>query len=181
MFGPEHPRRDGRGGLSPAPDGLDANQPGFGPFGTSGQHCFDPLFPAFTRIAALNHVRRAVPAVRYGRQYQRPTSIFEQPFVLRGAGELLAWSRILDDQEALCVVNTHGVEARGANTIVDASLNPGTASGFVVVANTAQAAGAPASHPIGSTVPVRRSADGTAFVEIRDVGPSEALVLVNQR
>jgi len=29
-------------------------------------------------------------------------------------------------------------------------------------------------------MPVRRRADGTAFVEIRNVGPSEVLVLVNR-
>ena len=29
-------------------------------------------------------------------------------------GELIAWSRILDDEEALCIVNGHGAEYRGA-------------------------------------------------------------------
>jgi glycosidase len=179
MFGPEHPRRSGRDGLASGAAGLDGNEPGFGPFGTTGHHCFDPAFPTFTRIAAINRVRQQLPALRYGRQYQRPTSIFGQPFALRGGGELLGWSRLLDDQEALCAVNTHGTDARGANVIVDASLNP-SGSTMTVVANTAEVAGAPTSHPAGSSLPVQRAADGTAFVEIRDVGASEALVLVNR-
>jgi glycosidase len=179
MFGPEHPRRSGRDGLAAPPAGLDANEPGFGPFGTAGQHCFDPAFPTYARIAALTRTRRELPALRVGRQYQRPTSIFGQAFVLRGAGELLAWSRILDDQEVLCILNTHGVDARGADVIVDASLN-GPGSTLTVVTNTAQAAGAPTSHPIGSTAPVQQAPDGSTFVAIRDVGPSEVLALVNR-
>jgi hypothetical protein len=100
---------------------------------------------------------------------------------VHGPGELLAWSRLLDDEEALCVVNTHGLEARGADVVVDATLNP-PATALTVVLNTLEAAGAPAvSHPGGSTVPVRRAADGTAFVEIRDLPASEVLVLLNQR
>jgi hypothetical protein len=64
--------------------------------------------------------------------------------------------------------------------IVDAALNP-PGSELRVVANTAEAArGGPAEfHPVGSRVTVQRAADGTAFVSIRDVPASEALVLLN--
>jgi hypothetical protein len=41
-------------------------------------------------------------------------SIFGFPFALPSAGELIAWSRILDDEEALCILNGHGNEARAA-------------------------------------------------------------------
>jgi hypothetical protein len=44
---------------------------------------------------------------------------------------------------------------------------------LTVVANTGT------SHPIGSRLEVRRLADGTAFVEIRGMRPSEVLLLVN--
>ena len=53
---------------------------------------------------------------------------------------------------------------------------------MTAVANTAEAAAGTAagiSHPVGSRLPVKRRADGTAFVEIRDLPPSEVLVLVN--
>ena len=64
--------------------------------------------------------------------------------------------------------------------LVDAQLNP-SGSAFTVIMNTAKVAGGVGvTHPVGSQLPVRRAASGAAYVEIRDVGPSEALVLVNR-
>jgi hypothetical protein len=63
MFGREHPLVDAAQGM-----GMDPVSPGFGPFGTSGFHCFEELHPAFIRIAHL--------ALRTGRQYQRPLGQF---------------------------------------------------------------------------------------------------------
>jgi glycosidase len=177
MFGPQHPRQSGRAGIAPAAE--DQGLPGFGPFGTAGRHVFDQQSPAYQRIAALCALRQAFPVLRHGRQYLRPLSIFGRRFEVLGAGELIAWSRILDDEEALCVVNGHGTAARGGDVLVDAGLNP-PGSTMTVVLNTAEAGGAPAAaHPTGSTLPVQRTPDGTAFVAIRDLPPSEALVLVN--
>ena len=154
--------------------------PGFGPFGTVGHHCFDPSSPAYVRIAALTTLRRRLPVLRSGRQYLRPTSFLGRPFAVHGPGELMAWSRILDDEEAVCIVNPHGTESRGADVLIDASLNA-IGSSLTVVANTAEAAhsGSP-GHVVGSTVPVERRADGGVFVAIRDVGPSETVVLTNR-
>ena len=50
----------------------------------------------------------------------------------------------------------------------------------VVVASEESAGAAAPSHHAGDRLPVRRRPDGTAFVEIRDVGPSEVVVLVNR-
>ena len=53
---------------------------------------------------------------------------------------------------------------------------------MTVVANTAQSTTSSAAglaHPLGSKVAVQRSADGTAFIEIRDVAPADVVVLVN--
>lgn len=63
---------------------------------------------------------------------------------------------------------------------VDASLNP-AGSALTVAANTAQAGGSgtPDPHAVGSKLPVERGANGHAFVRIRDLAPSEVLVLVN--
>ena len=181
MFGPEHPRRSGRAGLAAGAAGLDASFPGFGPFGTVGHHCFDPSSPAFVRIAALLAVRKAFPVLRYGRQYQRQISNFGAPFAFPPGGELIAWSRILDDEEALCVVNGHGTQSRGGQVVVDASLNSGPGASFVVLANSAQAAtpGFSGTHPVGQNVPVQFRA-GTAFVPIANLAPSEVLVLINR-
>jgi glycosidase len=176
MFGPLHPRGDGRAGLTANDPGL----PGFGPFGTAGQHCFDPVAAAYVRIAALAAVRQKFPVLRCGRQYQRQISNFQDPFVFPGAGELIAWSRVLDDEEALCIVNGHGTARRGGDVLIDARLNRQPGAELVVLANTAQAAtpGFAGSHPVGQRLPVKFR-NGTAFVEIRDVGPSEVLLLVN--
>jgi glycosidase len=180
MFGPLHPRKAGLAGVSP--DGkADPDLPGFGPFGTAGAHCFDAAFATYLRIAALGALRRGYPVLRQGRQYLRPTSLFGGPFIQRGPGELIAWSRLLSDEEAVCAVNAHGTEPRGGDVLVDAGLNP-AGSALTVVANTAQTAGltgAGLTHPLGSRVPVKRLGDGTLFVEIRNLPASEVLVLVN--
>ena len=180
MFGPEHPRQSGRPGLLAGPAGLDTSLPGFGPFGTTGRHCFNTNSPAYLRIAALNAARQAFPALRVGRQYQRPISNFSRPFSLPGAGELIAWSRFLDDEEIVCAVNGHGRERRGGDVLVDAKLNGKSGATFQVIANSAQAADPAFSgtHPVGARLPVKFR-DGTAFIEIRDVKPSEVILLSN--
>jgi glycosidase len=180
MFGPRHPRASGLAGRDPAAD-VDATLPGFGPFGTAGAHCFDPAFQIYRRISALAAVRARFPVLRVGRQYLRPISLFGAPFALRGAGELVAWSRILTDEEALCVVNAHGTQRRGGDVVVDTDLNP-PGSSLTVVANSTESGVGSASgiaHPVGSQLPVQRRPDGTAFVEIRNVPPSGVVVLVN--
>jgi glycosidase len=178
MFGPEHPKADGLTGLA---GGADTGLPGFGAFGTSGRHCFDPAHGAYRRIAALSAVRAAFPVLRHGRQYLRPISLFGGPFDVRGGGELLAWSRILDDEEAVCVVNTHGTAARGADVLVDAGLNAGGAAEFRVIANAGEASGASnPAHPVGSAVPVKRRSNGTTYIALRDCPASEVIVLVNR-
>ncbi len=182
MFGPEHPRHGGRRGLGDLPDSLDLELPGFGPFGTCGHHCFDEHSPAYTRVAALTALRREFPVLRQGRQYQRPTAVGASSFSVPGKGEIVAWSRILDDEEALCLVNAHGDEWRSADVLVDATLNPPGTS-MQTVLNTAQFAGPGrfhGSHPIGSWLPVKQAPDGTAYVEMRDIPPSEILVLTNR-
>jgi glycosidase len=191
MFGPEHPRLSGLAGLAAGAGGFDAAMPGFGPFGTSGAHCFNMNAAAYVRIAALNLVRAKYPSLRYGRQYPREVSNFGAPFVLPQQGELIPWSRILDDEETLCIVNGHGTQARGGDVVVDNSLNSAAAPGnpwggaapfFQVVANSAQTAagaGYAGTHQIGSRVAVAVR-NGTAFLSIRDVAPSEVLVLVNR-
>jgi hypothetical protein len=93
---------------------------------------------------------------------------------------LFGWSRILIDEEALCAVNPNGLATRGADVLVDAQLNP-PGSSLTVIKNSAKAEGTPTCvHPVGSQLPVRRAVSGAAYVEIRDVGPSEVLVLVNR-
>jgi hypothetical protein len=128
--------------------------------------------------------------------YPRPLSLFGQPFALPAAGELICWSRVLDADEALCIVNGHGTQARGGEVLVDVALSGPGAFGrgpsppppaFVVVANSAQAAhdaaapGTPytGSHPVGESVPVQMR-NGAACVSMHDVPPLEIVVLMNR-
>jgi len=152
----------------------------FGPFATSGHHCFDWSHPAFVRIAALIAVRQRYPVLRTGRQYLRPQDVSDNR-VVPGRGNLVAWSRILGGNEGLVVVNSHGVSSRQGRVLVDADLNPPGES-MTVIANTAESAqptGYAGPHPVGSTVPVEKDADGATFVTIGAVGPSEVLILTN--
>jgi hypothetical protein len=101
------------------------------------------------------------------------------------AGEIIAWSRILDDEEVLCVVNGNGGQAKDADILVEGSINAGPGTVFEVVANAAQAAaqatGVPftGTHPVGEQLPVK-TRGGIRFVEIRRVAPAEVLVLTNR-
>jgi glycosidase len=180
MFGPEHPRRNGAAGVPPS--SPDLNLPGFGPFGTAGHHCFDANHPAYRRIAALAAVRRQFPVLRQGRQYPRQIEA-SGGFTFPAPGDLICWSRLLDAEEALIVVNGHGTQAAGSRRVlVDANLNGANAT-MTVVANTVQAATQPAftgPHPVGSSVQVGKMGDGTTFVTIQSIGPSEVLVLTNR-
>lgn len=181
MFGPEHPRKSGNEGVQGK---TDSDLPGFGPFGTSGYHCFNEEHPVYRRIAAMNDVRHRFPALRCGRQYQRPVSLNKESFTVP-TGQLTAWSRILADEENLCVLNTNGNESKSGDVLVDAKLSP-PGSKMTVILNTAQAAepnGYSGSHPVGSTLEVKQKDTGEdkgkAYVEIRDLKPSETLVLTN--
>jgi hypothetical protein len=183
MFGPEHPRADFRKDLNTQIQTQDAGLPGFGPFGTAGKHCFDTQSPAYLRISSLCRARAAHPVLRLGRQYARQIRIPGTGFEFPQAGELVAWSRILDSQEAVCVVNPNGVAARGGDVVVSAELcPPGTE--FTVIANTAQAAATgglvTGSHALGSKVRVKGlSQPGEpSFVEVRDIPPAEVVVLI---
>jgi hypothetical protein len=141
------------------------------------------------RIASLCRIRAHYPILRIGRQYTRQIRIFGPHFEFPKAGELVAWSRILDYQEAICIVNPKGGEnaLRGGDILVSAELwVAGTE--FTVVANTAQAAAAAegnpftGSHPVGSTVRVKGLSrpEEPAFIEIRDIPPAEVLILVKE-
>ncbi|MCC7355757.1 MAG: alpha-amylase, partial [Anaerolineae bacterium] len=100
----------------------------FGAFETSGCHFFDPQHPTYLRIASIARLRNQKNltglALRRGRQYLRETSFLGRPFSAPGRGELVAWSRVLHDQEVLVAINTHGTEDRGAEVTIDATLHP---------------------------------------------------------
>jgi hypothetical protein len=96
-----------------------------GAFETQGCHFFNPNHPTYLRIAAIAKIRHQNNgigmALRRGRQYPRETSFLGRPFSEPGAGELIAWSRILVDKEVVVALNTNGLESRGAEVTVHAA------------------------------------------------------------
>ena len=100
----------------------------FGAFETQGCHFFNPEQPTYLRIAAIARIRnqpdQVGQALRRGRQYQRQTAFQGANFVYPGPGELIAWSRLLHQQEVLVTLNGHGTQSRGADVTVDSSLHP---------------------------------------------------------
>ena len=180
MFGPAHPLASGRSGLHDGEKRFDKNLPGFGPFGSSGYHVFDENSPAFVRIAAMIAVRKSHPSLSRGRQYLRQTSYLSKPFDYYGEGELFAFSRLLAFDETVICINPHGRESRGADVIVDACLNP-VGSKMKVILNSAQAAEPhyASAHPLGDMLEVQGHESGAHFVSVRELGPSEVLVLAN--
>ena len=173
MFGPERPRASGWKGTQGE---LDPDLVGFGPHGTSGWHVFNASHPIYTRIAQLTKVRRQFKPLRRGRQYARSISYLHYPFSLPEAGQVIAWSRIFDDQEVLVVINPNGVERRGARVVIDATLS---GNGMQIVANTDPTA--PAEMSSGACVPM--SSWGDSHYVCLDqwlLGPSEVMVLANE-
>jgi glycosidase len=99
----------------------------WGAFGTHGMHFFNEHHPLYMSIAAIAHVRKEQPALRYGRFYFREVSEDSYNFAYPALGwGMLAYSRILDDREVLVVLNLRDTEY-GNYVTVDMTLSePGT-------------------------------------------------------
>jgi glycosidase len=85
---------------------------------------FDRDNPMYKHIAAISEVRESQAALRYGRLYFRQVSGNGFDFGRsQGAGGVLAYSRILADQEALVVANTSFDRPFEGFVLVDRHLN----------------------------------------------------------
>ena len=181
MFGAEHPRKSGAQGLLQGTTAIDNNMPGFGAFGTVGYHFFDEDFHVYRRVKEMIKIKKQYPVLSYGRMYYRPIRNFRQAFADANSGELITWSRILDSEEVICIVNGHGNESRGGDIIISKELNMIYPSTFKVILNTAELVtgrGYTGTHPVGSKLIVNYEGD-VAYLEIRNVAPSEILLLIN--
>lgn len=86
---------------------------------------FNRTQPIYAAIAALATLRANQPVLRYGRQYFRPLSGDGVNFgVSPFSPGVLAWSRILNDEEVLIVANTSSTSSFFGEVIVDLALNP---------------------------------------------------------
>ena len=99
MFGPEHSLVDASQGAS-----QDPKSPGFGPYGTTGHHCFDAAHPRTSAWLICSMSAASSPFSAMDASISvRSVNSAGQPRL--SAGRPIAWSRILDDKEALIVVN----------------------------------------------------------------------------
>jgi glycosidase len=85
---------------------------------------FDVSHPLYVALKALGQVRRDQPALRYGRYYFRPLSGDGTNFGLSTFQTgVLAFSRILNDQEVIVVGNTIPQGSFAGEVLVDFNIN----------------------------------------------------------
>jgi len=87
-----------------------------------------PTFPQdsffYVQLQKLAMIRAAVPALRYGRFYFRPISGDGRNFgVSPFPNGIMAWSRILNDQEVVIVANTHTIQSESVDVILEKVLS----------------------------------------------------------
>jgi glycosidase len=86
---------------------------------------FDRTSPFFEAVKQIALLRSAQPALRYGRQYFRPLSSDQKEFAISSAAPgVLAFSRILNDEEIIVVANTDTQHEISIFVIIDDTLHP---------------------------------------------------------
>ena len=100
----------------------------FGAFRSSCRHFFNEDAAGYRVLAQLLDLRRRRIALRRGRQYLREISGDGLSFGLPAMVEsrlrsVVAWSRLFNDQEVLCAINTDPDQSRTAWVTVDDDLN----------------------------------------------------------
>ncbi|GAB7082407.1 alpha-amylase family glycosyl hydrolase [Megalodesulfovibrio paquesii] len=116
----------------------------FGSFQSTNAHFFDEQSPHYQRIAELCALRRQHLALRRGRQYLRELSedgvSFFYPEMVAGALRfVVAWSRLFNNEELLCAVNTDVTASKTVWATVDAHLHhPGSSMHCLYSTNPAQ-------------------------------------------
>jgi len=100
----------------------------FGAFRSAGRHFFDEDAAGYVALVGLLDLRRRRMALRRGRQYLREISgdgvHFGVPTMVEGRlRSVVPWSRLFNDREILCAINTDPDLARTAWVTVDAELH----------------------------------------------------------
>jgi len=137
----------------------------------------------YKQIMRIARVRASQSALRYGRFYFRPISGDGQNFGISPFPQgILAFSRILMDEEVVVVANTSTTDTRSFDVIVDMTLNPAGSQFTVQYSNKAafQSPGAVEDKAAG-TVSVREVDGGMGTGPLRSMrvtlAPLEAQVL----
>lgn len=100
----------------------------FGAFGSRNRHFFNEESPAYRELAKILAIRHQALPLRRGRQYLRPISgdgeSFGLPMMLGGQiRSVVPWSRIFNDHEMLCAINTDANTPREAWVTIDNELH----------------------------------------------------------
>jgi glycosidase len=144
---------------------------------------FDRQHPFYKAIAQIAKVRAKQPALRYGRQFFRPLSGDGVHFGISPFdGGVLAFSRILDNQEVLVVANTNASEPFSGEVIIDSALNGNNDKIDLLFSNNAQPQPpGRASTKAGSSVEIREAngaiTNGPARVVRVSLRPMEVQLL----
>lgn len=97
---------------------------------------FDPQARLFQKFRELATIRKESPALAFGRQYFREVSGNGTDFGLSaGIGGLIAFSRVLNDQEVVVVANTSTKSSFRGQVLVDDRVNAKRASFSVAYSN----------------------------------------------
>jgi glycosidase len=116
----------------------------------------------YQHIAKIAAIRRESPALRYGRFYFRPVSGDGQNFGISPfLNGVLAFSRILMDEEVLVVANTDSSNACTVYVIVDITLNSPGAQLQVSYTNKQQLHTPSVVQQLGAGTVTVRETDGT--------------------
>jgi len=100
---------------------------------------FDRNSVFYQAIAKLAALRNATPALRYGRYYFRPITSDGSHFgVSTTAPGVLAFSRVLNDQEVLIVINADTQASWKGEVIIDFSLNLVGSAYHIIFSNKVQ-------------------------------------------
>lgn len=132
---------------------------------------FDTAHPFYVAIRQIAGVRNTQPALRYGRQYFRQISGNQHDFAVSTFSPgVIAFSRILNDQEVLIIGNTSDSFTFSGEVIVDMELNPAPGTLRVLFSNVSSPA------PPGQ---LRTAAQGSVSIRELDgrvsIGPARVI------
>ena len=142
---------------------------------------FDRHHPFYALIKRVTRVRNEHPALRYGRFYFRPISGNGVQFgVSTFTAGVLAFSRVLNDQEVVVIANTNTQAGFSGFVIIDANLNPSGTQLALLFSNKDAAqkpglvlsTGAVEIHEVNGSI-----SGGPARVVPVNVGPMEIQIL----
>jgi glycosidase len=143
---------------------------------------FDETEPFYVVLRDISRVRAANATLRYGRQYFRPVSgdrkTFGQSVFSPG---VLAFSRILNESEAVVVANADLATGVEISVLVDAVLNPVDARFAALFSSAGRMESSRVERIVDAEVIDRGTSRGTVHSVRVALAPGEARILARSR